>query len=257
MSLMLHCGAQPVTRANLAALPLPEARGRYHKPAPYIDFVESVGAALQHVGLEITAEQFGLTKGADRFFGLMEVAPMIETERDFALMVGLRGSHDQSLPRGLAVGSRVFVCDNLAFTGSVTLHTKQTTHMADRLPGMVLEAVETIPGLFEVQDRRYAKYKQTELKPRWGDAALIELVRREVLTPSQLGTAIQEWDEPSHEEHLENGKTLWTLHNAVTEAIKAPVDEEGRPTRSTLLTNMNRTVGLTRFFDEVAGFTVH
>nr|MBS0019438.1 hypothetical protein [Gammaproteobacteria bacterium] len=49
-------------------------------------------------------------------------------------MVGLRGSYDQTLPRGLAVGSRVFVCDNLAFSGEVTIKTKQTTFIGQRLP---------------------------------------------------------------------------------------------------------------------------
>ena len=39
-------------------------------------------------------------------------------------MVGLRNSHDKSLPVGIAFGSRVFVCDNTAFIADHVIRTK-------------------------------------------------------------------------------------------------------------------------------------
>ena len=178
-------------------------------------------------------------------------------------MIGLRGSHDQSLPRRLAAGSRVFVCDNLSFSGEAVIQTKQTLRIADRLPGLmpvrrcaVLNAVKTLPGMFEVQDARFTAYKETTMKPRWGDAAIVELVRRSVINPSHVGQVMKAWDEPSYEEHAEAGFTLWRLHNAVTAALKSPTDEEGRPTRPMVLPTWQRTTGMTTFFDEVAGFDV-
>ncbi|MGQ9671483.1 MAG: hypothetical protein ACUVWY_15205, partial [Desulfosoma sp.] len=200
-------------------------------------------------GLHIEEEAYGVTytKEGDpaRYFGVLELA----SERtDHSLVVGLRGSYDQSISRGLAVGSRVFVCDNLAFSGEVTFHTKQTTYIGDRLPRMIAEAAHKVPQLAELQTIRFDRYRQTTLKPRHGDAALVELYRQGVLNTQSLGRAIEEWDHPSHEEHAEDGWSVWRLHNAVTEAIKAK-----DPERPNVLPVWDRTIKLTRFLDEVAG----
>ena len=255
MSLMLHCGAEPMTRQAIDLLPTPEAMGARHNPVPYGDFIDLTTSALNHVGLKIKDEQFGALKDGGRFFGLMELEPAFGSSDDFGLMVGLRASHDQSLARGLVVGSRVFVCDNLAFSGEVKISTKQTTNIMDRLPGMVYQAVETIPGHFEVQEHRFEAYKDREIKPRWGDAALVEMIRRGVLSPSAMGKAMLEWDKPSHEEHAQYGHSVWRLQNAVTEALKAPIDAlTNRPTRANAPAVMEKTVRMTRFLDEIAGF---
>jgi glycerol-3-phosphate responsive antiterminator len=60
-------------------------------------------------------------------------------------MVGIRGSYDQSMSRMLGVGSRVFVCDNMAFSTEVSIATKQTTNIGSRLPGLMRAAVAQIP----------------------------------------------------------------------------------------------------------------
>jgi hypothetical protein len=256
MSLLLHCGASSVNRAALAAVPTPPPMGPRHKPVPYSDFADLTVDALDHVGLRVIDEEYGLLKDGSRMFGLLEVAPKLEgLDRDFGLMVGLRASHDQSFARGLVVGSRVFVCDNLAFSGEVSITTKQTLNIESRLPGMVYEAVETIPGTFAVQDQRFESYRETELKSRWGDAALVELVRRDVLSGSALGKALVEWDNPTYEAHAEAGYSVWRLMQAVTEALKAPRDPEtGNPTRPAAPMAMEKTVRMTRFLDEICGF---
>lgn len=81
-----------------------------------------------------------------------------------------------------------------------------------------------------------------------GDHYLMELVRNGALTPSVLGTALREWDQPRHEEHAEQGYSVWRLHNAVTEAIKPT------PSRQDALgATWQRTRKLTSFLDEKIG----
>lgn len=254
-NLILHCGAEAIERAELAnVLPLPEHfGGARHNPVPYIDYVEQVADSLASQGYMIKNEKFGVDKDGGKFFGLMEITPAIEgeylpaNESEYGLMVGLRGSYNQSLARGLAVGSRVFVCDNLAFSGEVTFKTRQTTNISNRLPGMINGAVGQLLDLSHVQEKRFDAYKGTELKARWGDAAIIECVRRGVVNPSQVGKVIQEWDTPCHDEHAADGFNAWRFHNAVTEAIKPA---NGRPA---VLQNQDRTIKLTSFLDEVSG----
>lgn len=254
--LYLHTGERTIDRQQLGMVPTPPPMGRHHHPYPFVEFVDSVADNLQTVGFKIEEESYITAANDRRFFGLMEVKPIFDDKnRDYGMIVGLRGSHDQSIPRGLVAGSRVFVCSNLAFSGEIKVSTKQTTNVERRMAGLVYDAVRNMQGVFEIQDRRFDTYKEFELKPRWGDAAITELVRRQVINPSQVGRVIREWDEPSHDEHLNDGHhTVWTMHNAVTEALKMPVDERGVPARAGAPMAMERTVGLTQFLDEIVGF---
>jgi len=248
--LMLHCGANAISRNDLAALPLPKALGPRHVIRPYIEDLEIVEDALADYGLAVNDEAFGVTNNGGRFFGVLECAP-IEGEylaKDYGLMVGLRGSYDQSIARGLAIGSRVFVCDNLAFSGEVNILTRQTTNISSRIPALLRDAVAKLPQLAEHQQARFGAYRDTALTPRQGDAMLIELMRKEVLTSNSIKRAVAEWDAPSHAEHAEQGHSIWRMHNAVTEALK-PANAD----RFAIPALWERTTKMTRFFDEVVG----
>ena len=254
MSLMLHAGANAIDRGGLAALPLPAPLGPRHVVRPFIEDVEAVTDLMQRNGLRIKDEAFGVTgepESPRQFFGVIECALEGEhlTADEYALAIGIRGSYDQSLPRGLAVGSRVFVCDNLAFSGEVTLTTRQTTNIGQRIPAMLARAVGRIPVMAQHQAKRFEAYRNTQMKQRWGDAALVELFRRGVLNTHTVARAVREWDEPSHPEHLADGRTVWTLHNAVTEAIK--------PTggRANVLPVWEKTRPMTEFLDNVCGLS--
>lgn len=264
MGLMLHAGAKALDRDALAVLPLPAARGARHVVRPFIDDVELVDRFLGDQGFMIASEAFGTKTDAkgfpSQFFGAMEIKPkalvgqyIAAGESDFALTVGIRGSYDQSLPRGLAVGSRVFVCDNLAFSGEVDVYAKQTTNIASRIENLLAEAVSKVPTLADIQNQRFDAYRNYSLTKAKGDAILVECVRMGILNPSDIGKAIKEWDEPSHAEHVEQGFTVWRLYNALTESIK-PANQE----RAHVLSAWNRTVPLTKYLDEGIGLnTIH
>lgn len=244
--LMLHCGAEPLTREELACLPVGKPMGPRHNPRPFIEDVDMVGAMLNNVGFQnrrdkesfgVTFDDAGIPK---QFFGIMEVA----WRDNHSVTVGLRGSYDQTLTRGLAVGSHVFVCDNLCFSGDVTVNTKQTTNIDDRIADLLWQAVNEVPRMVEKQDDRFNNYRLTQVGKTVGDSLLTDMVRTGVLNPSQIGRALSEWDNPSHEEHAETGFSLWRLHNAVTEALK--------PTNSDVIAmqrNWGRTIGLTETLD--------
>lgn len=248
--LMLHCGASAVSLPELHKLPTPQPKGPRHFIRPFAEDVEIVREDVQtRLDMNIVDEAYGVLNDKDnmpaRFFGIIQIQ---SRSHDFALMIGLRGSYDQSLSRSLAVGSRVFVCDNLAFSGEIQVGTKQTLNIAARIPQMLHRAVDCIPGMVDTQDRRFEAYRNTTITKRDGDAAIIELVRRNALNPSQVGRVVQEWDEPSHAEHGDGGFTLWRLHNAVTEAIK-PTNAE----RAAVPVAWERTRPLTGLLDNMTG----
>jgi hypothetical protein len=248
MALLLHCGAAHVTYDELAHLPVPDARGNRHAVRPFVDDVDIVLDQFRNIGARVEDAAYGVLSRDGlpaRFFGLIELRLLNVEDDDFGLMVGLRGSYDQTLPRGLAVGSREFVCDNLAFSGEVHIKTKQTTYIGQRLPRLIAQAVDRIPALALAQSAKFDAYRNTTIGQRTGDAMLVELGRRGAMAPSQLGVAIKEWDTPSHQEHADLDWSVWRLHQAVTQAIKP-----ANPERAAVPMTWQRTQVMTRFLDE-------
>jgi hypothetical protein len=239
------------TREQLHDLPLPPALGRFHHPVPFGEYADLVAHRLERVGFEINAEEYAVDHDGQRLFGLLEVAPLegeYISAKDWSLQVGLRGSHDQSVPRALTLGSRVLVCSNLCFHGDLgVFSTRQTTNIWQRLPSLVERALDTLPQLAQRNEQRFDQYRLTQINPRQGDAALVELHRRGALSSAQLGRAIAEWDEPTHEEHAEDGHSIWRLFNASTEALKPT----GERVNHDLI--RQRSERVSSFLDEVAG----
>jgi hypothetical protein len=246
--LMLHCGAKQITREQIKFLPVPQPLGSRHVTRPFIDDIETIGDMLAQIGMPVVSEGYGVTRDEEtkmpkQFFGLMEIDAGHDG-RDHGVMVGLRGSYDQTLSRGIAIGSRVFVCDNLCFSGEIEIKTKQTTDIDTRIRSLLFDAIQEVPEMVGHQDRRFENYRNTEIGQIVGDSMIMDMVRAGVLNPSHVGKTVQEWDKPTHAEHAEDGFTLWRLHNAVTEALKP----SNRNTNA-LQRNWDRTIGLTRILD--------
>ena len=247
LDLMLHCGAQHVDRVDPVMTAIPQQIGPRHQPIPHIELIERVETSLRSYGLNIMQEQFGALKDGSRFFGLLEINGQ-HTEHDYTTVIGLRGSHDQSIAAGIVAGSGVFVCDNLCFSGEVKIGTKHTTFIMDRLPELVDQAVNGVGRLIEMQHDRFGAYKKATLSRRVGDAAITEMVRRGALPGSKVAHVIDQWDEPDHPEFSEDGFTAWRLHNAVTDAYKPT---EGGNTYMGVMPKRSQI--LTEFCDELAG----
>lgn len=240
-----------ITHNELNLLPTPEGLGRFHHPYPFGRYVDDIKEALDINGLVINDEEYEVVKDNQRLFGVLEVSAKegeLITSDEWKILVGLRGSHDQRLPRQLTLGSQVLVCSNLCFNGNLgKLSTKQTTNIGSRLPGLIRDAVAHIPELSYRQEQTFDRYKEVELKPRQGDAALVELHRRGALSAPQLSRAIQEWDSPTYEEHGGYGDSVWKLFNACTESLK-PTGQNSNPALVA-----DRSAKISTFLDEVVG----
>lgn len=238
-----------MTADQLAAVPTPAPMGRFHQPVGFGDFLELVKHRMERAGINIDREEYVTTEDRQTFFGMMAINLDGLSMDGVELTLGIRGSHNQKVPRGLVIGNRVIVCSNLCFSGDLAnVSTKQTTNIWSRLPAMVDQAVHRIPQMAQREAARVDAFKGFELKPRWGDAALVEIHRRGGLSGAQMARAVNEWDQPCHEEHAEDGFTAWRLLNAVTEAVKPQGD------RVNMETIRERTAITTGFIDEIVSF---
>ena len=116
-------------------------------------------------------------------------------------------------------GTRVFVCDNLAFTGEVKLSRKHTRFAVRDLRFMTSRAVGRLGEQFHREDERIAAYKRQRLTDKAAHDLLIRAVDCRAIMPTVLPEVIRYWREPLHEEF--RPRTVWSLFNAFTEQFKA------------------------------------
>ena len=164
LNLCLHCGSRQTPRELIDSAPTP-ARTRTWVPIAHHRLLDLVESTLGGHGFRVVNQAHALWGDGLRYFGLLEVLNG-SAHDDYGLVVGLRNSHDKSFPAGIALGSQVFCCDNLAFSSEVTLARRHTRFIERDLPQVVHRAVARPTDMRGKQDRRIESYKQTELDDR-------------------------------------------------------------------------------------------
>jgi hypothetical protein len=215
-NLILHCGASKVERADVDNVPTPDATDTW-TPIPHTALIERVEDTLKSDGLTIVNQTHGLTRGGDRYFGLMQVANGQNSD-DYAWVLGLRNSHDKSFPAGLVFGASVFVCDNLSFSGEIRFARKHTRFINRDLPGLVQRSIGQLMDRWHDQDTRIEAYKNCALNDLQAHDMIVRSIDARSLTATQVPSLLQEWRHPKHEEFAP--RTAWSLFNGYTEVLK-------------------------------------
>lgn len=217
-NLILHCGATKAERGELALVCTPDADNTWC-PIPHHSLVEEVEGALSRANMRIVTEAHGLSADGARYFGLLQVANGDE-QGDYSYVLGLRNSHDKRFPAGLVVGSSVFVCDNLSFSGEIKIARKHTRFIMRDLPGLVSGAVGHLSERWHAQAERINGYRAHELSDAQAHDLVIRALDNRAITVTQVPSILEEWRTPRHPEFAVDGKTAWRFFNAVTEAAK-------------------------------------
>ena len=223
--LVAHCGGKKVSLEDVMAVKTPE-RTRTHVPVPHEVFLESVTKGLNYHGFTVERQEFALRGGADdrgnpipgaQLFGLLELRNG-HNHSDYSVVAGIRNSHDKTLSAGLAVGSRVFVCDNMAFSGEITFGRKHTVHILNDLNHVIRENLLKLPAMRNHQEARIEAYKTHRVSDNWVRCFAMRAAESGVLDFGKLKKVWGEWQKPSHEEFAP--RTAWSLFNAFTEVMK-------------------------------------
>lgn len=237
------CGSKLVERVALNQVEMP-APTRTHSPYPHGDFIDLVEDELGRVNLHFGEQAYALNHEGAQMFGAAEVLGLTAIAEGIQTIIGFRGSHDKTLTRGLLQGQDVMICDNLEFNGDFVIQLKHTPqNMSNRLRPSVRELVSGIQSRNDTQRVRVGRYQEAQVKDHVANHVIIQMLRQGVINTQRVEKVVNEYYEPSHTEHLNaNGeRTVWTLHNAATEALKG-VGMTSLP---------KRTIALTTLMDQV------
>ena len=204
-----------ITREELAQVPTPLGTTT-HRPVPHHEIVEALVETLgfRHIG--IVGEEYAVSTDGMRMFGVLDLEAAFEGCR-FA--IGLRNSHDKSFRLSCTVGVRVFVCENLAFSGDFTpVLAKHSKHFS--LQDSLAVGVDRMQRSFEPMRRQVEAWREQQVSPATAKLIIYRaFVEGEIDAPRHLAHAVHQlYFNPIHAEF--QPRTMWSLANAFTSALK-------------------------------------
>jgi hypothetical protein len=159
MMLIIYCGAKEIDYNGRRALDVPAATAP-HVPISHFRLFDLVVHSLSYFGHEVIEQDHGVSEDGRRYFGVLSLRSPYTGYCD---MLGLRNSHDRSFPASVGIGSRVFVCDNLAYSVSHEVRRKLAVNLKRDLPGLIGEMIEPLQEQREAQHRKLLTYQNTAL----------------------------------------------------------------------------------------------
>jgi hypothetical protein len=204
-----------LSRDELALVPTPSATAT-HKPIPHIEVVNGLIETLGFRHIAVVNDEYAISRDGMKMFGVMELDQGMRGAR-FAL--GIRNSHDKSFRLAITVGYRVFVCENLAFSGDFS------PVLAKHSKNFSLWNALSIG----VDDMQRNFRPMVESVDRWQASQLTDVTARLIIhrafieaecdVPGLLARSVHGlYFNPQQEEFAP--RTLWSLSNAFTAAFK-------------------------------------
>jgi hypothetical protein len=239
---MLHKGGRLCSPDELKAVPTPPPEGRWH-PVAHAAVLDTVATTLAGAGYAVKSQRLALARDGKRFFGTLDLTTPLTPEGTVALAVGVRNSTDKSFPLGFCAGSRVFVCDNLAFNAELLVKRKHTRFAALRWNNEIAEAVQKLPGFALAEEARIARLMTTFLTDDQALALLVRAMETHVIAAPTIPKVLAEWRAPKCDYGTGERPTAWKLLNCFTtvlgkRAVSNPAEYAGQTIRlNALLTS--------------------
>ena len=216
MGLLLHCGGEETSLHDLRSIPLPEETDTY-TPVGHYDLAMNLAKVAQGMlpDYSLNNSKYGIARDGKQMFG---VHSFKNGSDDMGLCIGFRNSYDKSMSVGIAIGAIVFVCDNLALTGDITVMRKHTRNVIQDLEEMTITTIYRSKSNFHRIEQDAEMMSEQALNNDSAYRLLGFLFGRGVLSPRQLPVVKREWLSPGFDDF--KPRNLWSFYNACTEALK-------------------------------------
>ena len=216
-TLMNHRGAKDVQRHELALIPAPPATETWF-PLAHGNVLDSVCETLVASGFQIGQTRLSVSHDDARFFGTLDLTHRIsDAGGGVTLAVGIRNSFDKSFPIGFCCGTRVFVCDNLAFTSEIVVSKKHTRFGVERYLEGIGRAVSGLQQYQEAAGRWIERLQHWDLSEDAANSYLLQAYERGIIGTRLLPLVLHEWRNPRLDDF--RPRTGWSLWNCFTEVL--------------------------------------
>jgi hypothetical protein len=204
-----------IDRAQLALVPTPQGTAT-HRPIPHHEVVQALIETLgfRHIG--VVQERYAVDKTGMKMFGVIDLDT---AQHDFRFSVAIRNSHDKSMRLAMTVGYKVFVCDNMAFSGDFEpVLAKHSKHF--NLVEAISVGVDQMQRNFGPMVTQVARWQESQLSDATAKLVIYRaFVEAELDIPHHLDRTVHDlYFNPKYEDF--QPRTIWSLSNAFTSAFK-------------------------------------
>jgi hypothetical protein len=204
-----------LTRQQLAAVPTPTGTAT-HLPVAHAEVVEALVETLgfRHIG--VVKEEFAVSKDGMKMFGVLDLDTGMP---GCGFSIGIRNSHDKSMRLAMVVGVRVFVCENMAFSGEFQpVLAKHSKHFS--LQNALSIGVDQMQRNFDGMRKQVESWRESQISDVSAKLIIYRaFVESDLDVPKHLARPVHDlYFSPQHEEF--RPRTLWSLSNAFTSALK-------------------------------------
>jgi len=211
----MHLGAQEVSHAQLALIEAPPPTATWF-PIKHAEVLDTVCETLSDAGFGIDGMQLSVARDQARFFGTLRLTNRINESASIA--VGIRNSVDKSFPIGFCVGTRVFVCDNLAFHSEIVIARKHTRFGQSRFCEAVSQAVLGLHQYQLAEHERIDRLQNWQLSEERANSLILQSYETGLISARLLPQVIREWRNPPIVDFAP--RTGWSLLNSYTSVLK-------------------------------------
>lgn len=211
----LLASTEKLSRQQLMLVATPPATAT-HRPVPHAELVEALVETLGFRHIAVVHDEYAVSKDGMKMFGVLDLDTGMHGCR---FSIGVRNSHDKSMRLGLTVGYRVFVCENMAFSGDfepvLAKHSKNFS-----LVNALAIGVDQMQRNFDGMRKQVDRWKQSQLTDVQAKLVIYRaFIESDLGVPKHLARPVHElYFNPEYEEF--QPRTLWSLSNAFTSAFK-------------------------------------
>lgn len=203
-----------LNREQLKLVPAP-TRTNTWTPVQHFDFVDALTSELNSRKIDIKREEFAVQNHGTMIFGVMDLE--LKSEPDYGFAIGFRASNNKRVALQIAVGTRVFVCDNLCFSGQlIALNKKHSGNL--QLDSEIRRAMDRYQEKASLFKGDIEKQKNRTITDEEAKIIIYEVFKEKYFPIRHFLPVSESYFEPAFESF--KPRTMWSLNNAFTEAAK-------------------------------------
>lgn len=204
-------GSNKVSEAEVIQVPAVPFT-RTFRPVHHKEVIAAIRTGINAVGLEVVKSEYVLAGNGMKMFGVWDLSTGND---ELCWSIGIRNSMDKSMALGITAGTRVFVCENLAFDGEfveLRRHTKGLT--LDELEFMAYRAIRNVVGKLAAFQAWHEGLKGHTLAEDDAKVMLVEIIAQSVFPASKFPLFHDLYFGGAY------GQSLWGFHEAATDVLR-------------------------------------
>lgn len=211
----LIASAGKLSRPELALFSTPPGTAT-HRPVPHHEVIEALVETLGFRHIAVVRDEYAVSKDGMKMFGVLD----LDTGMDGCqFSIGVRNAHDKSMRLALTVGYRVFVCENMAFSGDFEpVLAKHSKHFS--LQNALSIGVDQMQRNFDGMRRQVDAWQAAQLTDVSVKLIIYQaFIESDLEVPRHLARPVHDlYFNPQYEDF--QPRTMWSLSNAFTSAFK-------------------------------------